>query len=242
MKNGSILVVDDDLDIVCNAIDILTDMGFHADSAVNGHAALQRARAKHYDVALLDLKLPDMDGVELYRQLKSLQPSLVAIMLTAYSGIDAVVQAKDAGVWRVLRKPVDFESLLTLINDALHQPLLLVVDDDTDFCSNLWQLLRDQDYRVDLAHDEAKAREKIATRPYETVILDMKLGDKSGEEVFASFESSSPRPQTLLVTGCRSSTNDRVEELLNRGAEAVCYKPIEMGKFLETLDELTQHG
>ena len=119
--NGAVLVVDDDVDIACNVIDILTDLGYDADSAHDGAAALQLVRQKSYDVAVLDFKMPGMDGATLYERIRQLRPETIGILVTAYAGDDGVVRAKMAGVRQVLRKPVDLNLLLLRIDEAMRQ-------------------------------------------------------------------------------------------------------------------------
>src|SRR3954466_13640198 len=98
----SILVVDDDIDTCRNLADILNDLGFHVDTAHDGLSALELARQRPYDVALLDLKMPGMDGLTLYRELRQLRADTVALIVTAYAGADTAAEARSAGVWRVL--------------------------------------------------------------------------------------------------------------------------------------------
>jgi two-component system, NtrC family, response regulator HydG len=69
-KTPSILVVDDEVDTCRNLSDILTDLGYRVDVAHDGFTALAMVRQKPYDVALLDLKMPGMDGLTLYREIK----------------------------------------------------------------------------------------------------------------------------------------------------------------------------
>src|SRR5215813_12518609 len=138
----SILVVDDDPDICRNLSDILADLGYYVDTALGGQAALDLVRRRPYDVALLDLKMPDMDGLTLYREIKKLQAGVVAIVVSAYASGAITEEALTAGAWQVLPKPVDLSRLLCLVGEAVDQPLVLVVDDDTDLCQSLWDLLR----------------------------------------------------------------------------------------------------
>ena len=69
-------------------------------------------------------------------------------MVTAYASGATAEEALAAGAWQVLAKPVDFPSCSGLVDEALGQPLVLVVDDDHDLCANLWDLLRERGYRV----------------------------------------------------------------------------------------------
>lgn len=114
----SVLIVDDDDDIRSNVRDILEDLGYRTDEAHDGPSALRLVEERSYDVALLDFKMPGMDGATLYREIKKLRPEIVAIMVTAYAGSDGAQKAKDAGTWRVLPKPVDIPSLLSLVAHA----------------------------------------------------------------------------------------------------------------------------
>src|SRR5260221_14513241 len=81
----SILVVDDDADTCRNLSDILTDLGYRVDTAHDGLSALTLVRQHAYDIALLDLKMPGMSGLELYREIKQLQSGTVALVVTAYA-------------------------------------------------------------------------------------------------------------------------------------------------------------
>src|SRR5204862_2257258 len=92
--------------------------------------------------------------------------------------------ARHAGMWKVLPKPVDLALVLPLVDEAVNQPLVLLVDDDHDLCASLWDLLRERGYRVSLAHTAADARELFMRQKLNVVLLDLKLPDGDGEEVF----------------------------------------------------------
>ncbi|TWU02457.1 response regulator [Stieleria varia] len=113
---GRVLVVDDDRDICANIKDILDDLGYLTDTAHDGPSALNLIQQGAYDVALLDFKMPGMNGVELYREIKKLRPDVPAIMITAHAESAGLQQAIDAGTRHILRKPVDFACLLPMID------------------------------------------------------------------------------------------------------------------------------
>jgi len=237
-----ILVVDDDVDICHNLSDILTDIGYRVEYAHDGPTALKMVREKAYDVALLDLKMPGMDGLELYREIKRLRAGTVAILVTAYAGQTAAEEALAAGAWQVLSKPVDFPRLLGLVDEALSQPLVLVVDDDRALCANLWDLFRERGYRVGLAHTANEAAGQVGYANYRVVLIDMKMPDGDGGEVFRKVRAGNPQARTLLITGHRPETDELVARVLAEGADAVCYKPFEVPKLLATLKDLAGSG
>jgi two-component system response regulator HydG len=238
-EETSILVVDDDVDTCNNLRDILTDLDYHVDVAHDGLSALDLVRRRPYDLALLDLRMPGMDGVSLYREIRKLRSDAVALVVTAFAGTDTEADALSAGVWRVLSKPVDFPQMLRLLTEAAGQPLVLVVDDDPDLCAALWDLLRDEGYRVALAHDEAAAAERLKDRTFRAVLIDLKLPGTDGGEVFRLVREATPKARTVLITGHRAEMDAVVRQVVSEGADAVCYKPFDVPGLLETLKRLT---
>ncbi len=116
---STILVVDDDADTCCNMADLFGDRGYAIGTAHSGAAALVMARRQPYDLALLDLRMPGMDGLTLCRHLKCLQPPMVAMLVTAFGGNALDNEAHAAGARHVLLKPVDIPLLLALVETAL---------------------------------------------------------------------------------------------------------------------------
>ena len=236
----SILVVDDDEDTCRNLSDILSDRGYQVDTAFDGPSALALVHKHAYDVALLDYKMPGMTGLELYREIKKARSGTVAVIVSAYTDASTRDEALGAGAWHVLSKPVDLSQLLGMVDEALGQPLVLVVDDDADLCLNLWDLLRERGYRVCLAHDAQMGAERARERAHKVVLIDMRLPAGDGSEVFHAVREINPAAHTVLITGYRRELGGLVEQVLNEGADAVCYKPFDVPALLATLDRLTK--
>jgi CheY-like chemotaxis protein len=118
----TILVVDDDADTRSNMADLFGDLGYAIETADGGHSALAKARQQAYDLGLLDLRMPGMDGLTLCRHLKRLQPPIVTMIVTAYGDSDLHREAHAAGARHVVLKPVDFPRLLSLVEKALIGP------------------------------------------------------------------------------------------------------------------------
>ena len=124
-SRARILIVDDDEDNRANLADILSDIGFETETASCGDDALEIVYQNRpnggsgFDLCLLDFKMPGMDGVELFQKIRTVIPKLPAIIITAYAGDDGVQRAQDAGTWKVLRKPVDIQALLGMIDEAV---------------------------------------------------------------------------------------------------------------------------
>lgn len=242
MKNelARLLIVDDEIDTCANLKDIFSDLEYQVDVAYDGPSALELVKSQHYDIALLDLKMPGMDGLELYRRIRELSAGTVAVIVTAYAASETAQAALDAGAWRILSKPVDFRHLLELVGEALEQPLVLLVDDDHDLCQSLWDLFRDEGFRVSLAHSVCGAETSLNMRAYNVVLIDMKLPEGNGAEVLRLVRAGNPSARTVLITGYRSEMEQLVEQAMAGGADAVCYKPFDVKKLLDTVKQLSR--
>ncbi len=234
----SVLIVDDEVDACENLRDILVDLGYRAGIARNGLEAIQELRRTDYDISLLDLKMPGLDGVSVYRELKRLRPETAAIVVSAFSGSELAETALEEGAAGVVAKPVDVPQLLTAIATSLAQPLVLVVDDDTDFCRNLWQILNGKGYRVALAHDAEGAQRQLAAKSFDVVLIDLTLrGSQTGADVLQIVAETNPNARRVLVTGFREGSVEAIRSLVDRGIDAVCYKPIDVENLLGMLNK-----
>lgn len=234
-----LLVVDDEVDACANLSEILTELGYRVDVAYDGASALELVERNAYDVALLDLKMPGMDGLELYRRIKQLQAGTVAIFVTAFANSRTAHEALSAGAWQIVAKPVELSKLLALVDEAVSQPLVLIVDDDRELCESLWDLFRERGYRVFLAHDPTEAAKQLRLRSHHVVLIDMKLPHGSGTDVFRLVRRVNPAARTVLITALRSEMEQLVEQTLAAGADAACYKPFDIPAMLATLGRLT---
>ncbi len=119
MSNTRLLVVDDDRYAREALQTVLKRRPFTVDTAENGERALELTAVNSYDLAILDYQLPDMTGVDVLRGARAISPTLPAIFVTAFTTIDKVFPAVEAGAERVLPKPFDAEELLRLVDELV---------------------------------------------------------------------------------------------------------------------------
>lgn len=119
MTQPRLLVVDDDRYARDALAAVLKLREVTVDTAENGHEALELATRHNYALAILDYQLPDMTGAEVLRGVRAARPELPAIFVTAFTRIDTVFPAVDAGADRVLSKPFDSAELLKLVDEIV---------------------------------------------------------------------------------------------------------------------------
>jgi DNA-binding NtrC family response regulator len=118
-KHTRILVVDDDETIRTTMKAILEDEGYVVDLAGTGKEAIQKTQDRTYNVALLDIRLPDMEGTELLKLMKESVPRTRKIMVTGYPSIQNAIGALNKNADGYLLKPVDIETLLNAVKEQL---------------------------------------------------------------------------------------------------------------------------
>lgn len=114
---AKILVVDDSEGQRKTMSLIMRHKGYGVATANDGCAAVERVREEPYDVIFMDIKMPQMNGVEAFRRIKAARPSAVVVMMTAYALQDLVQQALDEGAYGVAYKPLDLDYVLKLVEE-----------------------------------------------------------------------------------------------------------------------------
>jgi CheY-like chemotaxis protein len=114
----AILLVEENEEAYTSPSNIISDLGYTVNTAHDGPAALELSKGNLYRLALLDDKMPGMDGVELYGHLQQVQADTVDVLATTFAADATIQEAVRAGIRRVLPKPVDFGHLIPLIEEV----------------------------------------------------------------------------------------------------------------------------
>ena len=170
----------------------LLDLDYNVDIATSAEKALGLIERRPYDLAILDLKMPGMSGLGLYREIKNRNTGAMAILVTGHADRDTVEEAFHEGIFEVLNKPVQLPRLFDVVSEALERPVIMIVDDDRELCASLADLLKEEGYRVFLAHDEADAQAHLESREFQVVLIDMKLPRSDGQKVYQRVREASP--------------------------------------------------
>jgi len=117
--NQNILVVDDDAEARKILSSILFEEGYSVETVANGKQAIRASEKARFDVALIDIKLPDMEGTELLHRLKEKQPHMVKIIVTGFPTLENAMKTVNEGADGYILKPFDIQKLLEMIRKHL---------------------------------------------------------------------------------------------------------------------------
>jgi DNA-binding NtrC family response regulator len=120
-EQARILVIDDDATVRKSHEAVLKENGYLVDVAENGKEAVAKSKARLYNLALVDLRLPDMDGIELLTAMREAVPKMVKIIITGYPSMENAIEAVNRGADAYIVKPYNMEDLLRTIKEQLQK-------------------------------------------------------------------------------------------------------------------------
>ena len=124
MTKATVLVIDDEESVATTIEAILRMDGHQVTSVTTGADAVRLLNEKKFDVVLTDLRLADMDGIEVLREVQRTSPETASIMLTGYASLESAVAALRSGAYDYLMKPSDVDELRATVNRAIERGLL----------------------------------------------------------------------------------------------------------------------
>jgi len=197
-KPISILVVDDELSVRDSLTKWFTEDGYKAGGAADANEALKKLQPGKWDIIFLDIKLPGMDGMELQQRIKSIDPSVTIIMITAYASVDTAVKSLKEGAYDYVTKPVDPDYLSHLVANAIKQRRLL--SENIQLKERIQEL-----YEIDQIIGESPAMLKVfdlikTVAPTDTSVM-IRGESGTGKELIArAIHSNSARRFFPIIT------------------------------------------
>jgi len=228
-EQPNVLVVDDNSDLLDTFSLILKRRGYNVDTAKEGYTAVDKCKKNHFDVILMDVVMPGMNGVEAFRKMWEISPNTKVILMTAFFDENELNNARREGVYQTVFKPVDIGQLLSLIKDAVGSQPILIVDDDVDFCRVMSKGLKLNGYNAYFATTGEEALTLARQYKFEAAFIDMKMPGIDGFETCLKIKENNPEVLTVMMTAYR----DEAKEKINKTSAACLYKPFDMSEVIK---------
>ena len=261
------LVVDDDFNTCDSVTKMLVKVGMRAEWTLSGKEAVLRARqsiemSDAYHAYIIDWRLPDMNGIEVTRRIRSLNDDTPIIILTAYDWSDIEVEAKAAGVTAFCSKPMFMSDLRETLMSALGQKLtdasqellpeknadfkgkqILLVEDNELNREIAQEILREYGFLVDTAENGAVAVEKVSTAApgsYDLVLMDVQMPIMDGYTATRKIRAlDDPARATLPIIAMTANAFDEDRRnALESGMNGFLSKPIVIGDLVQELHKI----
>jgi len=234
----SILIVDDDANFANTLSRILGRKGYSTATAANGLHAIDLIKEKLYDVVLMDIKMPVMSGVETYKNMKVIRPNITVILMTAFSVEDLVRDAIKAGVYAIIRKPFEIDTIINMIEKSNEGVLLAVVDDDPNICKTMKAILERRGFSVSTCASGEEAISLAKDRPHDIFFIDLKLPVLNGLETYLEIKKINPKAITVIMTGFRHEMEELIKQATEKGVYACMHKPFNMDEAIKVVEEI----
>ena len=261
------LVVDDDFNTCDSVTKMLVKVGMRAEWTLSGKEAVLRARqsiemSDAYHAYIIDWRLPDMNGIEVTRQIRSLNDDTPIIILTAYDWSDIEVEAKAAGVTAFCSKPMFMSDLRETLMSALgqrqtdaEQELLpeenadfkdkhiLLVEDNELNREIAQEILREYGFRVDTAENGAVAVEKVsaaAPGSYDLILMDVQMPVMDGYTATRTIRAlgDPARAKLPILAMTANAFDEDRRNALESGMNGFLSKPIVIGDLVQELHKI----
>jgi len=196
-----VLIVDDDRDHAESLADVIEMRGHTVQLAYSGEEAIDCFRNADFGFVLLDVKLPGINGVDTFLELKKLRPAAQVMMMTGFSVEQLVAQAIEGGALGVLLKPFAATQVLELLSKVKQRGRVLIADGDADCVNAIVPILEGAGYSVEVAQTGPEALEKMRRGKVDCLLLNLRLPVLSGSELYAQLVAAGRTVPTVLITG-----------------------------------------
>jgi CheY-like chemotaxis protein len=224
------LVVDDNRAFAENVAEILRDQGAEVTVASGGEEALELSRKCRFDALVTDMRMPVMSGARLVHEIRAVDPGLPAIVVTAYTGENDLLAARQEGLLAVLPKPVQIEHLIKLLETARRDGLVALVDDDSALSDNLAEVLRDRGFSAVTARSVSETERLGGVRPF-VALVDLRMPGAPDGAALRRLVQRFPSLPVLVMSGH--------PDAIEHAAPLPCLvKPVDPGTLLEAVERL----
>lgn len=234
-----VLVVDDEKVVRDFLSRFLSLQNLKVQAVESGKKAIEEARVEKFDFVFLDIRMPEMNGLETLLELKKIQPQSKYIMMTGYAVDDLLESAKKEGIFASIKKPFDINQIKTFFEtekegskkSALE---ILIIDDDDSVLSFFKNLLKDKIYSVTSISTGLDALELVRKKNFDLVFLDVVLKDMSGVELFLKIRETKSGLTVVLITGY----SEKIKDLEHLGITTCLTKPFDIDKIFVEIDKI----
>lgn len=226
------LIVDDNAAFAENLAEILRDDGAEVGVVGGGPQALEAAREVRFDALITDMRMPVMSGARLVHEIRAYDHGLPAIVVTAYTGEDDLLAAREEGLLAVLPKPAPIPRLLELLRRARRDGVVALVEDDPCLADNLAEALRDRGFSAVTARSVAETGRLGGVKPF-AALVDIRVKGGPDGEALRTLLKQIPGLPVLAMTAFADARN---------AAQAlrIFEKPFSTDDVLRSIEEI--HG
>lgn len=228
-----ILVVDDEDGLRTSLAANLELEGYEVHEAESGRRAVELVREQPFDLVITDVRMPGMNGVETFREIRKIRPGTVVMMMTAFAIERLIEQALDEGVYTVVTKPFAIDRIMEMIARTLARPMVLVVDDVVEHADVIVQAFRDIGLSAEAASDGPSAVRCVSAGSVDVCVLDLVMPGMDGAATYEEIRRLDPTIPVIALSGY--SVPEMMHRIMQMGGYACMRKPVDVRELIRTI-------
>ena len=228
-----ILLVDDEEGLRLTLAANLELEGLQVTEAENGRHALELAREQKFDLVLSDMRMPEMNGLELIRHLKTIQPETPVVLMTGFEREEIIRDAVGEGVFTVLTKPCDVTAVVETLQRAMRRASVLVIDDTPEEAQSTVEALTAAGIRARACFDATTAMEAVLDGTVDVCVVDLVMPVVSGADFVQHVRELSPTVAVIAVSGY--AVPQMLQKVAADGAFACMQKPFDARELVQVI-------
>ncbi|QEF98263.1 Chemotaxis protein CheY [Stieleria maiorica] len=232
-----VLIADDEPGMRTTLADILTDNGYDVRTAENGKDAITKCLSEDYDVVLMDVRMPVVDGISAFREIRRSSQHVRVILMSAYGEEDLKHTALQDGAIAFLDKPLNLDTVIQLVADSTELSVMAITGDDS-LVSILPQCLKSSAQKLTVVRNSDEAGALLGQVSFDVALIDVELGATDGLACYLALREISPTITAVMVSRSDAQIRQIAEEAVRRTAYTIVPKPIEPERLAEVMQTL----
>jgi len=248
LERPLILVVDDRIEDRETLRDILVDRKYRAFVAKDGYEAIDIVQRSDFDVILLDIRMPGIDGMEVLEVVKEIKPDIGVVMMTGYSSEGLAGESLQRGAYTCLYKPfLDMEKLLRVIEEVQEQKKrvssswqrekVLLVDEDPTHKETISNILIEEGYKIISVSDGSEALKRAEENFFNVALIDLELSDMSGLELATKLKEKNRRTCVIMMSKFSTLDLETLEKATREAIFDFLIEPIDPAQLKRVIKE-----
>lgn len=239
-KKFKILIVDDEESLRETFSEILSTEGYEVSIAKDGYEAIEKIKNDTYQVAFLDIKMPGINGVETFKEIKKIDPNVVIFMMTAYSQQELIEEALKEGAYGCLSKPIDFQQIEEIVHNIECGRSIMIIDDDKNLADLLSEKLKERGYKTIEATDANSALKILKQNVPDLILVDVFLPDINGVDLVKEINKNLKKEAEIIMMSAYD-VEEKIKDVLGKGVKKFFKKPINFLSLEKTIQELLEN-
>lgn len=232
-----VLIADDESSMRLTLSDILTDNGFYVATASSGESAIEKCSAEHFDVVLMDMRMPGAGGLEAFRELRKRHPKLRVVLMSAYGEEELKHEVLAAGAVAFLDKPLNLNQVIRLLANEFELATIAITGDE-QLSESLQDFLQPGCKPIRVVAKADDAVELVRQLDFDVAFIDVDQLESDGLDCYLALRGASANITAVMLSSSDTQAMDVAQEAVRRTAYTILKKPLQASSLKDLMAQL----